>query len=294
MRRPYAKITERAALTAFVSIGHGGMWLALIIAGPRIPSPNRLARSTQRTKILQEREMKFPNSITAVIVAGLLATASGCSKQMGTPATAALKSTDATESAAQTQSVPFSGKKDAAVAKPSPASEAQEQAVIPVGTAVTVRLQNAVSSATSTSGDQFEATLDQPIVVDGETVAPVGAQVTGRVVAARRSGRLTHPGYLRIALTAITVNGKTVPVQSSTVMVAGASHKKRNLSWIGGGAGGGALIGALAGGGQGALIGSAIGAAGGTTTAFVTGKKDVGFGPERRLTFRLTRPMTIA
>ena len=103
-----------------------------------------------------------------------------------------------------------------------------------------------------------------------------------------------HPGYLRIALASMTVNGRTIPVQSSSVMVAGGTHKKRNLAWIGGGAGGGALIGALAAGGQGALIGSAIGAAGGTTTAFVTGKKDVGFGAERRLTFRLTRPATVS
>jgi len=103
-----------------------------------------------------------------------------------------------------------------------------------------------------------------------------------------------HPGYLRIALSSVTVNGKTFPLQSSSVMVAGAPHKRRNLAWIGGGAGGGALIGAIASGGTGALIGSAIGAAGGTTAAFVTGKKDVGFAPERRLTFRLIKPATIA
>jgi hypothetical protein len=77
-------------------------------------------------------------------------------------------------------------------------------------------------------------------------------------------------------------------------MVAGASHKRRNLAWIGGGGAGGALIGAIASGGSGALIGSAIGAAGGTTAAFATGKKDVGFAAERRLTFRLTREISVS
>lgn len=239
--------------------------------------------------------MRSPIWISQVALAVLLTSAIGCSKQMVTPANALNKNNEA-QAAPTTQAAPFvdKNKQSTADTKADGKSLVPDQIVIPSGTAVTVRLQNAVSSATSRPGDEFAATLDQPIVIDGQTVAPEGAQVTGRVVAARHSGRLMHPGYLRIALASVTVNGKAVPVQSSSVMVAGRSHKHRNLAWIGGGAGGGALIGALAGGGSGALIGSAIGAAGGTTTAYVTGKKDVGFGAERRLTFRLTHPVTIA
>jgi hypothetical protein len=71
------------------------------------------------------------------------------------------------------------------------------------------------------------------------------------------------------------------------------SHKKRNLVLIGGGTGTGALIGGIASGGTGALIGSAVGAGGGTALAFGAGKKDVAFGAERRLTFKLTQPLVI-
>jgi hypothetical protein len=213
---------------------------------------------------------------------------------MGAPSTSALdkSSTTITQTA---HAAPFTAKSSPIVDNgKATKSLVPEEVVIPSGTAITVRLQNAVSSATSAAGDQFEATLDQPIVLEGQTIAPEGAHVLGRVIAARRSGRLLHAGYLRIALSSLSVNGKDVPVQSSSVMVAGTSHKRRNLAWIGGGAGGGALIGAIATGGTGALIGSAIGAAGGTTAAYATGKKDVGFGPERRLTFRLIHPLTIA
>jgi len=239
--------------------------------------------------------MKFPNWISTATLAALSAASIGCSKQIGAPAASTLNDPDAAQTAQTNQAAPFSIKNPASSdSKSDPKALVPEQEVIPSGTAITVRLENAVSSATSSPGDQFEATLDQPVVIDGQTIAPEGAHLTGRVVAARHSGRLMHPGYLRIALASMTLNGKTIPVQSSSVMVAGASHKKRNLGWIGGGAGGGALIGALAAGGQGALIGSAIGAAGGTTTAFATGKKDVGFGAERRLTFRLTRPATVS
>ncbi len=164
---------------------------------------------------------------------------------------------------------------------------------VPSGTPVTVRLQTAVSSATANSGDRFDAVLDAPLVVEGKTLAAAGAAVAGRVVSAHRSGRLQDPGFIQLALASVTIDGKAYPVSSSSVSAKGASHKKRNWAMIGGGAGGGALLGGLLGGGKGAVIGSAVGAGAGTTTAYATGKKDVGFGAERRLTFRITQPVVV-
>ena len=239
--------------------------------------------------------MKFPNWSVQIALAMVIAGGLGCSKKALAPTAGKQSTADANQAQNVQTAAPFA-KPDPqpSESKPSPQTVQAEQIVIPSGTAITVRLQSSVSSATSHAGDQFDATLDQPLVVDGKTVAAEGTQVTGRVLAARHSGRLRHPGYLRIALSSLMLNGKAVPVRSSSVSIAGGSHKRRNLAWIGGGTGGGALIGALASGGSGALIGSAIGAAGGTTGAFITGKKDVGFSAERRLTFRLTRLVTVS
>jgi hypothetical protein len=192
------------------------------------------------------------------------------------------------------------GSQPTSVAADTPASQQQQlpfaegkALVVPANTAIYVRLQQSISSATAQSGQNFTAVLDEPLVVDGQTLAPKDAAVTGKVVAARESGHLKNAGYLRITLSSIVLNGKTVPLQTNSVFVSGGSYKKRNLAFIGGGAGGGALLGALVGGGKGAAIGSTIGAAGGTSAAYATGKKEVGFVAERRLGFRLTQPLNI-
>jgi len=158
---------------------------------------------------------------------------------------------------------------------------------IPAGTPITVRLQESLSSASARPGERFEAVIDEPVVIDNQIVLSVGTLVTGHVILARPSGRLRHPGELGLTLDTVTVGQQQIPLTTSNIIARGGSHKKRNLAWIGGGSGGGALIGALAAGGKGALIGSGIGAAAGTTTAFLTGKKNVGFAAERRLRFRL-------
>jgi hypothetical protein len=206
----------------------------------------------------------------------------GCSRQPGAPA--------GPENSAGDQSLPFDRASEKSGISPTgklvPTS-------IPIGTAITVRLQTPLSSASSASGDSFAATLDESLTIDKQTIVPRGAAVRGKIVEAKASGHLQDPGYLRLKLTTILVNGKSYPLQTSSIFVKGASHEKRNLALIGGGAGAGALIGGVAGGGKGALIGSAVGAAGGTGAAYATGNKDVGFAAERRLTFRLNESLSL-
>jgi len=172
-------------------------------------------------------------------------------------------------------------------------NEAPPKLVLPTGTPITVRLQQRLSSATAVPSERFAAVVDEPIMVGDQIVVPVGAVVEGHVTVARRSGRLRHPGELGLTLDRVTVGQQIITLTTSRVVARGRSHKKRNWGWIGGGTGGGAVIGALAAGGKGALIGSGIGAAAGTTTALVTGKKDVVFGSERRLTFRLNQDISM-
>jgi len=48
---------------------------------------------------------------------------------------------------------------------------------LPPGTQITIRLQAAISSIESHSGDGFDAVLDKPILFQGQTIAPAGSAV---------------------------------------------------------------------------------------------------------------------
>lgn len=164
---------------------------------------------------------------------------------------------------------------------------------LPERTAIHVTLDQALSTKQSNPGDRFEATVSEPVVVDGKTVIPQGAHAEGLVVEARQSGRLMGRARLRLALQTVAVNGQNYDVRTVSHSRISRDHKKRNWEWIGGGAAGGAVIGALAGGGTGALIGGPVGAGAGTTVALLTGRKDIKLRAETPLKFELAEPVTI-
>jgi len=139
-------------------------------------------------------------------------------------------------------------------------------AELPPGTQITIRLQAAISSIESHSGDGFDGVLDKPILFQGQTIAPAGSAVKGKVLAAKASGRSQDPGFLRITLTEISLQGRVLSLQTSSIFAKGISRHRRKFR-------------------GGAETAKEI-----TKTAGKTSNRDAGFSTQEQLTFRLTQP----
>jgi len=180
-----------------------------------------------------------------------------------------------------------------APAQAEPKRAKAEPIIIPSGTALTVRLGQAVGSKISQAGQSFSGTLANSIVIDGKTAIPAGAAVTGNVTDAKPLGRFAGGASLSLQLTSINVNGADRAIQTSAVSQTEKGKGKRTAVMAGGGAALGALIGGLAGGVKGAGIGALAGGGAGTGGAAFTGNKEIVLPAESALSFTLAQPLEI-
>src|SRR5690242_15101755 len=210
------------------------------------------------------------------VTLGVLLVAAGCNKT-GT-------STDATNSGTASNAP--------AAAAPAPAPAAPP-AVVPAGTSLTVTVDQAVGTKQNQSGDHFEASLAEPVTVEGNQVLPAGAKIRGTVTEAESAGHLKGGATLSLTLDSITVRGERYSIATSTYVEKGKARGKRTAIGAGGGAAVGAIIGALAGGGKGAAIGAGAGAGAGTVAQVATKGQRVRVPSETRLTFTLQQPVRL-
>lgn len=219
------------------------------------------------------------NRLTAQLVAmGILLSIRGCSKTSTSPD--ALNSTNSTSNpsnAAQT-------------ASPAPVPPI----VVSVGTVFTVTIDQSVSTKTNNSGDRFEASLAEPVTINGEEILSSGTKASGTVTEAKSAGHLKGGAALALTLDSITVRGRKYSIETNSFEEVGKGRGKRTAEGAGGGAAFGAIVGAIAGGGKGAAIGALAGGGAGTAGTAFTGKRDFTIPAETRLHFKLRKSLEIS
>jgi hypothetical protein len=164
---------------------------------------------------------------------------------------------------------------------------------VPAGTRISVRMIDGVDSTKNHAGDHFQASLQEPLTVDGNVVVPKGSDVYGRLAESKESGKFSGRSQLQLELTGVVVNGQIVPVVTGEYELTGKSRGASTAKRTIGGAAVGSIIGAIAGGGKGAAIGAGVGGGAGAGSEIITKGDQVKIPSETLLEFTLQQDLSI-
>jgi hypothetical protein len=149
-----------------------------------------------------------------------------------------------------------------------PALEAQQRLLLPEGTVLTVRMNDALSSASTSEGATFTTTVMDSVRVEGYTVIPKGSTIEGRVTLLRRAtsrqSGIIGVEFNRLVLprgAAIAIDGKltsTDPAERRQIEAQGNAQ----VVFVGGRQGTGAAIGGIANAASGDPVAGLIGTLG--------------------------------
>jgi len=172
--------------------------------------------------------------------------------------------------------------------------------IVPDGTRVVARLDDALSTRTAAVGDRFTMRVNEPAEFDGATIE-------GHLSHIERSGRLTGRSMITLDFDRIRLrDGRSYDFAGLVENVRATSGERVRVDTEGAvreesqttrteqraaiGTAVGAIIGAIAGGGKGAAIGAILGAGGGAGSVYVEGQKDLELGRGTEITIRAGAP----
>jgi len=81
---------------------------------------------------------------------------------------------------------------------------------VPKGTQINATLDQTLACDKNHKGDSFVASLSSPVKVDGTTVLPKGAHITGKVVTVKKH-------ELKVALASVVIHGKSYDLETNSL-----------------------------------------------------------------------------
>jgi len=176
--------------------------------------------------------------------------------------------------------------------RPRPAAAARE-VTIPSGTALQLTLNTPVSSDTSRVEDEVNAELTSAVVIDGRTVIPAGATVSGIVTEADDSDRVKGRARVELDFTSLRTGGTRYALSAAPFAQLASATKGEDATKIGIGAGAGAVIGGILGGKKGAAQGAVVGGGAGTGVVLATRGEEVHLASGANVSTHLSAPLTV-
>jgi hypothetical protein len=173
---------------------------------------------------------------------------------------------------------------------PAPAREPSTVAV-PAGTSFGVSLVTDLNTKTAAVGSAFTGTVSEDVVVDGRTVIPAGAEVSGHLLDSARSGKSSGRAHMQLAYDAVSFGGQSYNISAVSDTMHGKGGSGKDAAMIGGGAVAGGVLGKILGGS--AVGGAVAGAAAGTAASLLTRGPDLHLEPGTKLSVTLQDPVTV-
>ena len=159
-------------------------------------------------------QLQFSRKLGLAVVVASFIVLAGCSGQQDEQATNQGPKTNqaakATPKAAAAKPAVAKGE----APKVTPVSAKATQPVgpvitVPKGTQLTAIVDQTLRSTKNHEGDTFAASLVAPVKIDGKTVLPKGAHVTGKVVHVKKN-------ELKVELASVTLHGKSYDLETNT------------------------------------------------------------------------------
>ena len=184
-------------------------------------------------------------------------------------------------------------------------AQAQTNLSLPAGTALSVRLQKTLSTATSKPGDALSGSVTKAVTYNGNVVIPAGSTIEGHITTVKERRRITGKATIGIRPDAVVLpGGERFPLHAVLVDTSlrdgsdvndegqfkGPGHDGSDLRELLIGSGGGLGIGILAGGAKGGFIGAGIGAAA-SGVHWLAKKRSATLPAGTELTLELERPL---
>ncbi len=104
------------------------------------------------------------------------------------------------------------------------APDASPAKFLPIGTLVEIIVDDPVSSKTNKTGDWFDITLAQPIMLNDIELVPAGTHGKGQVVHAAKSGWGGKPGELILAARYLDTPNGQIPLRAMKLGAMGKSN----------------------------------------------------------------------
>lgn len=158
-------------------------------------------------------QSQFSRKLGLAVAVACFMTVAGCSGQQDEQATNQARKANRPSKAAPKRAAAKPAVANGETPRVTPVSAKAALPTVPVvtvpkGTQLTAVVDQTLHSTKTHEGDTFAASLAAPVKVDGKTVLPKGAHVTGKVVHVKKN-------ELKVELASVTLHGRSYDLQTN-------------------------------------------------------------------------------